>query len=84
MSEQAARTTDAMTLVTMRRRRRIMGKSPDKKGWVKNAVFITAATYDLRPFPKCRFLIRKCLFYIRNSIFLITSPPAEEIFTPVS
>jgi len=34
MSEQAARTTDAMTLVTMRRRRRIIGESPDKKGWV--------------------------------------------------
>ena len=32
MSEQAARTTEAMTAVTMRRRRRIIGVTPEKEG----------------------------------------------------
>ena len=32
MSEQAARMAEAMTAVAMRRRRRIMVVSPDKKG----------------------------------------------------
>jgi hypothetical protein len=31
MSEQAARTTEAMTAVTMRRRRRIIGVTPEKR-----------------------------------------------------
>jgi hypothetical protein len=31
MSEQAARTTEAMTEAAMRRRRRIIGVSPEKK-----------------------------------------------------
>ena len=32
MSEQAARMAEAMTAVAMRRRRRIIGVTPDKKG----------------------------------------------------
>jgi hypothetical protein len=76
MSEQAARTTEAMTEAAMRRRRRIIGLSPDGKleGVATVLELNTCATYDHQEMSKWRFLIRKCLFPIRNSTFSITYP----------